>query len=98
MWMAIDPAASDLGRDFYISFDGIEFLFTEATCQWLNRVVKIDCIDVVFARQQGQTVENSDGYVEMKHKVIDHIQSMQEKFREELSFRQLTQGRRWRRH
>lgn len=94
MWMAINPDVPHLGHEFYASFDGIEFLFSQATCKWLDGDVMLDCIAVVSARQQGETVGNSEAYVELKRKVITHIQSMPERFREELSFRQLTRGRR----
>lgn len=74
----------------YVVMDEAMFFFSPETCAWLQSVQK-DCQKFLEEHASFPTVEyNSTEYGKAQRRLLDHLKAMPERFRNELSFRQLT--------
>jgi hypothetical protein len=75
----------------YVVMDEAMFFFSPETCLWLKSV-KQDCQKFMEANASlGKPEHNSMEHTNTQRKLLDDFQAMPERFRNELSFRQLTQ-------
>ena len=78
----------------YVVMDEAIFFFSPETCAWLQSVQQ-DCQKFLEANaSRGMAEYNSREATQAQLKLLEHLQAMPERFRSELSFRQLTQKRR----
>ena len=71
---------------YFRVFDEAPFLFSETTCKWLE-TIRADCEAVLYAtRQAGAAELGSDKQLELGR----HSRALPERFRDDMSFRQLT--------
>jgi hypothetical protein len=74
----------------YVVMDEAIFFFSSETCAWLQSVQQ-DCQKFLEANASLRTPEyNSAEYTQIQRKLLDDFQALPERFRSELSFRQLT--------
>jgi len=89
IWLSTSPEVTHLEPHQYKVFTEIEFFFSPATCRWAKDVL-IECQKLILARKEGETIDNSPSYLELKAKLIGHALAMPRRFGDELSFYQLT--------
>jgi hypothetical protein len=85
-----DPRGPDLNAvaRHFVAIAEARFFFSSATCQWLE-TVREDCQKLLDLSAE-PTPANAQARAELKRKLAAHVKAMPERFRDELSFRQLT--------
>jgi hypothetical protein len=93
-----DPFNPEFGRvamRHNAIIDEAIFFFSPTTCQWLE-TVRADCKALREADEKSAAAGGLDlrrqGYTDLQTKLVDHSKEMTSRFRNELSFRQLTKG------
>ncbi len=75
----------------FVVIDEAIFFFSPATCAWLDSL-KTDCQNFLEAHALRMNLDEHKPmeYAALQTKLVAHFRAMPERFREELSFRQLT--------
>ena len=76
-------------RDTWV-IDEAEFFFSPATLQWL-KIVRADCeafLEANAARREGRG--DPARHADLQHELFRHFRAMPGRFRDDMSFRQLT--------